>query len=70
MDEVFGSSVPTFSTGAELEELIRRWLPRYGSRALAAASARLAVQPHNFSARAEQILEDLEHASYQIAAAA
>lgn len=70
VNEIFGSSVPTFSTAAELEGSIRHFLADPLARHTRAQHALEAVQPHTFSARAEQILEDLDQASYQYQLAA
>ena len=54
--EVFGETVPTFTTSAELERLIRHYIAHDDERQELARQQHEAVQPHSFRARAEQIL--------------
>lgn len=55
--DVFGESVPTFNTPAELQEVIRDCLDDDGYRNELAAVQMEAVQGHTVEARARQILE-------------
>lgn len=55
--EVFGKSLPTFETAAELEALVRYYLANPGARQDAIFASMEAVRPHTYTARAGQILE-------------
>jgi spore maturation protein CgeB len=57
LHEVFDGSIPTFSTPAELEGLIRRYLANPGERQKLAEKQRQAVQPYTFENRIKQALE-------------
>jgi spore maturation protein CgeB len=58
--EVFGDLVPTFSTPAEAEALIRRWLPDAEGRARVAAQLPACVAEASWTHRAKTVLGDLE----------
>jgi len=60
VEEIFGSSVPTFRTPCELEHLVWVSLQDSPERRRLAHEARQAVLPHTFAARAAQVLADLE----------
>jgi spore maturation protein CgeB len=53
--ETFGYSVPTFTTAAELEALIRHYLEDARVRRSMAVAARASVAGHTFAARAAQL---------------
>jgi hypothetical protein len=57
LHEVFDGSVPTFSTPAELEGLVRHYLADPGARRELAERQRQAVQPYTFENRIKQALE-------------
>jgi spore maturation protein CgeB len=57
-----GDLVPTFSTPDELSRLIREWLPKERERKQIASVLPIAVGPHTWGARAEQMTEDLMRA--------
>jgi spore maturation protein CgeB len=57
--EVFGATVPTFSTAEELSMLLRRYLADESARREHAEAARQAVQGHSWHARAAQVVADL-----------
>lgn len=56
-EEVFGKSLPTFETAADLEHLVRYYLANPGARQDAVFASMEAVRPHTYTARAGQILE-------------
>jgi hypothetical protein len=60
--ERFGDLVPTFESAAELEELVRRWLPDASGRRERAAALPAAVRGHTWVERAEQVVSDLRRA--------
>lgn len=60
--EIFGWSVPTFTTAAELEDLVRYWLPAEQARADAAIGACRRVRGHTFDDRVAQLIPQLEAA--------
>jgi spore maturation protein CgeB len=73
VDEVFSYYVSTFRPGSSgisthLEEVIRTALADPESRRAHAEMSRKLVQPHTFSARAEQVLHDLQRATHRMAA--
>lgn len=55
--EVFGDAVPTFSTGAELERLIRHYLTHEDERQYLVAQAQKLVQSHTFDQRVGALLD-------------
>jgi len=57
LTEVFGDSVPTFSTPAELEEKVRYYLANPGEREEMAQRQREAVQPCTFANRMKDVLD-------------
>lgn len=57
--EIFGELVPTFTNAADLERLIRHYLPLTGQRRRLAAQLPLAVAHHTFDERARQIASDI-----------
>lgn len=57
--EVFGETVPTFTTVAECEALIRRWLSDDAGRATLAAQLPLAIAGDTWQARGAQMVDDL-----------
>lgn len=57
--DVFGASVPTFTTAAELGSVVRALLPSADVRAALAAEAQRRVAPHSFDARAAQLIDQL-----------
>lgn len=59
VEEVFGDLVPTFSTPAELEELIRYYLARPDLRAEIAEALPAAVAGMTFDTRVVQMMTDL-----------
>lgn len=56
LGEIFGDSVPTFRTPAELESLLRGYLSDEEARRRHAEMAREAVAPHTFDARARELV--------------
>lgn len=58
--EVFGSLVPTFSTPAEAEALIRRWVPDAAGRAAIARALPAAVAEASWIERARTVIGDLQ----------
>lgn len=58
--ETLGSSVPTFTTSAELEDQIRYYLAHPHERAEKAYEARELIAPHTFDVRARQMVTTLE----------
>jgi spore maturation protein CgeB len=60
--ELFGNSVPTFRTAAQLEQLVRDYLADDKGRHMAATAARRTIEPHTFAARAEQLEQQLTQA--------
>ena len=58
--ETFGDGVPTFSSSAELEDMIRCYLNHSPERRRLARLARQRILPHTFAARATQVVADLE----------
>lgn len=68
MGEVFGDLVPTFSSPAELQELLRHWLGAPAERARAAAALPAAVRGHSWVDRAAQVVSDLRRARRDAAA--
>ena len=58
--EVFGDSVPSFSTPAQLGELVRGFLADPLARVEHARQAREAIAPYTFAASAAHLLADLE----------
>lgn len=64
IEEVFGETIPTFKTAAELESLIRWNLANPQDRTHSAEMAMLAVQAHTFAARARTIVDDLGRAGW------
>lgn len=61
VEEVFGTLVPTFSNGSELEETIRYYLAHPDERAEIAAKLPGCVAAHTFDARAKQLIETLSN---------
>lgn len=61
VSEVFGDLLPTFKTSEEFEDLLHKYLSDEGARMRVAAQLPEAVQGHTFTARARQILSELEH---------
>jgi spore maturation protein CgeB len=61
LTEVLGDAVPTFSTPAQLESLVRTYLNHSPERHRLARLARQRILPHTFAARAAHLLADLEH---------
>jgi spore maturation protein CgeB len=57
---VLGDAVPTFSTPAELESLVRHYLADNAARGRLARLARQRILPHTFAVRTAQLLADLE----------
>jgi hypothetical protein len=57
--DVFDDAVPTFTTAAELSDLIGLALAEPAWRWMAATNARRAVGPHTFDARAAQVVAQL-----------
>jgi spore maturation protein CgeB len=55
--EVFGDSVPTFTTPAELEQQIRYYLANPDKREEMGLAQHQAVQPHTFANRMKDVLE-------------
>jgi spore maturation protein CgeB len=60
VQEVFGALVPTFTTPAEAEALIRRWLPDADGRARIAAQLPACVAESSWTDRAKAVVGDLE----------
>lgn len=58
--EAFGPLVPTFSTPAEAEALIRTWLPNATGRADIAAQLPASVAESSWAHRAGQVIGDLQ----------
>jgi spore maturation protein CgeB len=58
--EIFGEVVPTFSTPAELEELIRHYLAHGDERARRLAQAQTLIAGHTFDARVADLIRKLE----------
>lgn len=67
--EVFGDLVPTFTTPAEAEALIRRWLPDAEGRAALAARLPACVAESTWTQRAAQVVGDVTHLLRQTRAA-
>jgi hypothetical protein len=61
--ETFGDLVPTFESGAELEEMVRRWLADDTGRRRVAAALPAAVRGHSWTERACEVVADLERAA-------
>ena len=68
--EIFGSLVPTFTSPPELQDIIGHYMAHPERRVSKAAAALEAVQPHTFSARAEQVLDQLVLATRSLALSA
>lgn len=62
--EVFGGSVPTFTTPDDLSRRIRGYLANPDVRDHLAVAAQRAVQGHTFAARAQQIIDDLSRVQH------
>lgn len=60
LSEIFGDSVPTFSTSTELERLIRHYLTNEPARLQLASEAHTRGASHTFDARTPLILQTLE----------
>lgn len=63
--ELFGNSVPTFDTPDDLAQGIRFYLAHPGLRAQMAGEALAAVRPHDYVARAAQVVDDLRAVLYR-----
>jgi spore maturation protein CgeB len=57
---IFGESIPTFKTPAELEQQVRYFLERPEQRQLLAAEARRRVEVHTFDTRAVELIRVME----------
>jgi spore maturation protein CgeB len=60
--EIFGDSVPTFSTAEELQSQVRRWLADDSGREALAARLPALVAGQTWAARAAQMEADLRSA--------
>lgn len=62
VDETFGHLVPTFTSGAECEALVRHWLANDAARRLAASRLPATVAGKTWRERGEQMRRDLQNA--------
>jgi spore maturation protein CgeB len=62
VEETFGGLVPTFSSGAECEALIRQWLADDGERARVASRLPAAVAGQTWRERGQRMRADLQQA--------
>lgn len=53
--ETFGSLVPTYTSAAHLERIVRAWLPHDGTRRAYVPLLRKAARDHTYAARAAQL---------------
>lgn len=58
--EIFGDTVPTFSSAGELRALIARWAPDANGRKQLATEALARIAPHHWGNRAKQVVEALQ----------
>ena len=63
--QVFGDSVPTFTTSGELENLIRHYLANESERRELAAKSLAAVSRHSFDQRAESMIDTISKTLHQ-----
>lgn len=64
LDDVFAGVVPVYTSPAELEAQVRRYVVDDAWRADVAAAALERVRPHTFDARVREMLDVLDHFDY------